>query len=82
MKTEMMAASSSEKAFRRPSPLAIAITIAILIGAVAAAGVVSLSLVVGAFDADGPVVYGIGTLPSVIVKAYTDPDERLLLFIK
>ncbi|MGI0019371.1 MAG: hypothetical protein ACREAY_02750 [Nitrososphaera sp.] len=80
MRTEMMAASSSsEKVFRRPSSIAIAVAIAILIGAVAA-GVVSLALIVGSLDTEKPVVYGIGTSPSGTVKAYGDQDQRLLLF--
>ena len=81
MRTEM-AASSLEKVSRRPSPVAIAITIAVLVGAVAAAGVVSLVLIVGDFDTKEIVAYGIGTSPSGTVKAYIDPNIRLLLFIR
>jgi hypothetical protein len=88
MRTEMMAAaessSSSEKVSRRPSPsvAAIAITIAVLVGAVAAAGVVSLVIIVGDYGTDEVVVYGIGTSPSGTIKVVGDPNERLLLFTR
>lgn len=82
MRTEITAAeaSSIEKIARLPSPVAIAITIAVLVGAVAAAGVVSLVLIVRDLGIEEVVVYGIGTSPSRSVKAYIDPDLRLLLF--
>jgi hypothetical protein len=87
MKTEMMAAvaSSSEKVSRRPSSssvAAIGITIAVLIGAVAAAGIVSLVLIVGELGIKEIVVYGIGTSPSGTIKVIGDSNQRLLLFTR